>query len=89
MTAFRIEKLTRLHAVDAFDCGEPGLSRFLTRFAWPSQQASAAPKTIVTFTASDTMAAGAYFLIEKNEKEAAFFAADVSRKAPAPYSGRS
>jgi GNAT superfamily N-acetyltransferase len=42
VTALRIEKLTRLHAVEAFDCGEPGLNRYLARFAWPSQQASAA-----------------------------------------------
>lgn len=42
MTVFRIEKLTRSHAVEAFDCGEPALTRFLTRFALPSQQSNAA-----------------------------------------------
>ena len=42
MTAFRVEKLSRLHAVEAFDCGDPALNRFLVRFAWASQQASAA-----------------------------------------------
>jgi GNAT superfamily N-acetyltransferase len=42
VTALRIEKLSRLHAVDAFDSGEPALDRFLTRFAWSSQQANAA-----------------------------------------------
>ena len=42
MTAHQIEKLSRLHAVEAFDCGEPALNRFLTRFAWSSQQANAA-----------------------------------------------
>lgn len=42
MTVFRIEKLDRSHAVDAFDCGEPALTRFLTRFALSSQQSNAA-----------------------------------------------
>ena len=41
MTAFRIEKLTRHHAVDSFDCGEDALNRFLFRFALPNQQANA------------------------------------------------
>jgi GNAT superfamily N-acetyltransferase len=42
VTRFRIEKLSRHHAVDTFDCGEPALDRFLIRFAWGSQQANAA-----------------------------------------------
>ncbi|WP_186388788.1 GNAT family N-acetyltransferase [Stappia sp. TSB10P1A] len=41
MTVFRVEKLTRRHAVDPFDCGEPALNRFLARFAFPNQQANA------------------------------------------------
>ena len=41
MTAFRIEKLSRQHAVEAFDCGQVSLNRFLARFAWTSQQACA------------------------------------------------
>ncbi|BCH23600.1 GNAT family N-acetyltransferase [Mesorhizobium sp. L-8-3] len=41
MTEFRIEKLHRRHAVDAFDCGEELLNRFLVRFALPNQQANA------------------------------------------------
>lgn len=41
MTNFRVEKLTRSHAVDRFDCGEEALNRFLIRFALPSQQANA------------------------------------------------
>ena len=41
MTVFRVEKLTRRHAVDPFDCGEPALDRFLARFAFPNQQANA------------------------------------------------
>jgi GNAT superfamily N-acetyltransferase len=41
MSIFRIEKLSRHHAVDDFDCGEEALNTFLQRFAFPSQQASA------------------------------------------------
>lgn len=38
----RIEKLARAHAVDDFDCGEEALNRYLARYAFPNQQASAA-----------------------------------------------
>jgi GNAT superfamily N-acetyltransferase len=41
MTAFRIEKLTRRHVIDGFDCGQESLNRFLTRFALSNQQANA------------------------------------------------
>jgi GNAT superfamily N-acetyltransferase len=41
MTVFGIEKLTRHHAVENFDCGEDTLNRFLSRFALSNQQASA------------------------------------------------
>lgn len=41
MTRFRVEKLGRHHAVEAFDCGEEPLNRFLIRFALPNQQANA------------------------------------------------
>lgn len=41
MTSFRVEKLGRKHAVDAFDCGEEALNRFLRRFALQGQQANA------------------------------------------------
>jgi GNAT superfamily N-acetyltransferase len=37
----RIEKLRRDHPVEAFDCGRPGLNRYLARFAWQNQQAGA------------------------------------------------
>jgi GNAT superfamily N-acetyltransferase len=40
MTDFTIEKLARHHAVEAFDCGEEALNRFLMRFAWINQQAN-------------------------------------------------
>lgn len=41
MTALRVEKLARHHAVDAFDCGKEPLNRFLIRYALPNQQANA------------------------------------------------
>jgi GNAT superfamily N-acetyltransferase len=41
VTAFRIEKLTRQHAVDGFECGQEALNRFLVRFALANQQANA------------------------------------------------
>lgn len=37
----RIEKLARHHQLDGFDCGQEALNRFLTRFAYSTQQASA------------------------------------------------
>jgi predicted N-acetyltransferase YhbS len=40
--AFRIEKLARQHAVDAFDCGNIALNQFLQRHALGSQQSNAA-----------------------------------------------
>ena len=39
--AVRIEKLTRAHAVDSFDCGTTALNRFLERYALQNQQADA------------------------------------------------
>ncbi len=42
MSALRIEKLSRSHAVEAFDCGQSDLNRFLARHALASQQADAA-----------------------------------------------
>jgi GNAT superfamily N-acetyltransferase len=41
VTQFHIEKLNRRHTVDAFDCGEEPLNRFLIRYALPNQQANA------------------------------------------------
>ncbi len=37
----RIEKLSRDHGVDAFDCGKDALNRFLVRHALQSQQSGA------------------------------------------------
>jgi GNAT superfamily N-acetyltransferase len=42
VTALRIEKLSRLHQVEAFDCGVEPLNRFLVRYALQNQQANAA-----------------------------------------------
>ena len=42
MSGLRIEKLSRQHAVEVFDCGSEPLNRFLTRFALTNQMASAA-----------------------------------------------
>ena len=42
MSGLRIEKLTRHHAVEVFDCGSEPLNRFLTRFALTNLMASAA-----------------------------------------------
>lgn len=41
MTAFRIEKLHRRHAVEEFDCGQEPLNHFLVRYALVNQQANA------------------------------------------------
>ena len=41
MSERRTEKLTRAHAVDAFDCGKEPLNRFLQRFALTNQRAGA------------------------------------------------
>jgi GNAT superfamily N-acetyltransferase len=41
MVGFSIQKLTRHHAVEAFDCGREELNRFLSRYALQSQQANA------------------------------------------------
>ncbi|ASG21143.1 GNAT family N-acetyltransferase [Nitrospirillum viridazoti] len=41
MSAPRIEKLGRTHAVEGFDCGKEALNRFLVRHALQSQQSGA------------------------------------------------
>jgi len=41
VSGLRVEKLSRHHVLDGFDCGEEALNRFLLRFAWASQQANA------------------------------------------------
>ena len=60
MSRFRIEKLARKHAVDAFDCGEEPLNRFLIRYAFQNQQANAS-QTYVGLSGEDV--AGFYTLV--------------------------
>jgi GNAT superfamily N-acetyltransferase len=38
----RIEKLQREHALEAFDCGQPELNRFLQKYALPNQYSDGA-----------------------------------------------
>ena len=52
MSERRIEKLTRTHAVDGFDCGKDPLNRFLQRYALQNQQAGAS-QTYVGLVAND------------------------------------
>jgi GNAT superfamily N-acetyltransferase len=54
VTARRIEKLSRLHAVEAFDCGVEPLNRFLVRYALQNQQANAA-QTYVALSGNDVI----------------------------------
>lgn len=60
MTAFTIEKLTRYHVVDDFDCGEKALNLFLIRFAFVNQQANAS-QTYVGLADGDVV--GFYTLV--------------------------
>jgi len=60
MTGFRIEKLTRRHAIDSFDCGQEALNQFLMRFALVNQQANAS-QTYVGL--SDDEVIGFYTLV--------------------------
>lgn len=57
--AVRIEKLTRQHAVDDFNCGQEALNRFLVRFAWQNQQANASAAYVGV---SDATVVGFYTL---------------------------
>ena len=61
MTGFRIEKLHRRHAVEAFNCGEDALNHFLVRFALPNQMANAS-QTYVGL-ADDDAIVGFYTLV--------------------------
>lgn len=61
MTVFRIEKLHRRHAVEAFDCGEEALNRFLVRFALPNQLANASQTYVGV--ADDDAIIGYYTLV--------------------------
>lgn len=56
----RVEKLTRTHAVDGFDCGTPALNRFLERYALQNQQADAS-RTYVALDGTEVI--GFYTLV--------------------------
>lgn len=58
--ALRIEKLTRSHALDGFDCGTPALNRFLERYALLNQQADAS-RTYVALDGTEVI--GFYTLV--------------------------
>ncbi|WP_246671592.1 GNAT family N-acetyltransferase [Mesorhizobium sp. B2-4-12] len=60
MSEFHIEKLTRKHGVDTFDCGEEPLNRFLVRYALQNQQANASQTYIGL---SDDVVIGFYTLV--------------------------
>lgn len=47
MTSIRIEKLSRHHSVEEFDCGQPALDRFLVKFALTSQFSGASRTYVV------------------------------------------
>lgn len=59
MATLRIEKLSRAHAVEEFDCGREPLNRFLIRFALQSQLAGASQTYIAL---ADEHVAGYYTL---------------------------
>lgn len=60
MIALRLAKLERQHAVEAFDCGQEDLNRFLLRYAFVNQLASAS----VTYVAlADDAVVGYYTLV--------------------------
>jgi GNAT superfamily N-acetyltransferase len=54
MTGLRIERISRGHAVDDFDCGRDELNRFLIRFALANDQAGAA-RTYVAVNGRETV----------------------------------
>jgi GNAT superfamily N-acetyltransferase len=56
----RIEKLSRSHEVDSFDCGREALNRFLIRYALQNQQAEASQTYIAL---SDEEVVGYYTLV--------------------------
>ena len=42
-----VRKLERSDPVDAFDCGQPDLNRYLQRYAWTNQKANSAQTYVV------------------------------------------
>ncbi len=60
MSSLRIEKLQRIHAIDAFDCGREALNLFLIRYAFQNQQAEASQTYLAL---SDEELVGYYTLV--------------------------
>jgi GNAT superfamily N-acetyltransferase len=60
VASLRIEKLHRVHTIDAFDCGQEALNRFLARFALQNQQAGASQTYLAL---ADEQIAGYYTLV--------------------------
>lgn len=60
MTALRIEKLHQQHQLEAFDCGNEELNRFLVRYALANQRANAS-QTYVAL--ADGLVIGFYSLV--------------------------
>jgi GNAT superfamily N-acetyltransferase len=60
VASLRIEKLHRGHAIEAFDCGQEALNRFLIRFALQNQQAGASQTYVLL---ADDAIAGYYTLV--------------------------
>jgi GNAT superfamily N-acetyltransferase len=60
MTPLKIEKLQRSHKIDAFDCGQEALNRFLSRHALQNQQAEASQTYIAL---ADEKVVGYYTLV--------------------------
>jgi predicted N-acetyltransferase YhbS len=60
VTALRIDKLQRSHAIDLFDCGRETLNRFLIRYALQHQQAGASQTCVAL---ADKEIVGYYTLV--------------------------
>lgn len=66
MSAYRIEKLRRDHAVEGFDCGQEPLNRFLVRHALQGQMAGAS----TTYLGLDGDRVVGYFTLVVGDVEA-------------------
>lgn len=60
MTDLHIEKLSRNHDLERFDCGEFALNQFLTKYALPNQLANAAQTYLAV---ADEAVVGFYSLV--------------------------
>jgi GNAT superfamily N-acetyltransferase len=60
VTALRVAKLDRQHAIERFDCGQDDLKRFLARYALQNQLANASTTYVAL---SDSEVVGYYTLV--------------------------